>query len=414
MLLAAHPTGNAFAHNLALGLIEHNLLSEFWTCLDWPKNEGLLHMLPDAWTREARRRQLPETIKPFAHLAPTRELIRLFGHKLGLGPWIGKEKSTWSVDGVYRGLDQRVSRRLSQLKGVKGVYLYEDGAANSFAKARQLGLRTFYDLPIGHWKASRRILTEEAELSPEWAGTLKGNFDSDQKLARKDQELELADTVFVASSFTRSTLIETPSGQGKDIVLVPYGAPVVTDAFPVAQRHHGEPLRVLFVGSLGQRKGLRYLLEAIARLGSGFELTLIGRPPSANCAPLAKALQTHRHIAALPHQEIFAEMRRHHVLVFPSLFEGFGLVILEAMACGLPVIATPHTAAPDVMTSGVEGCIVPIRSTDAIAAALTDLAEDESRRQSMAEAALQRAKTLTWTTYRSGMAAALHARLGFQ
>src|SRR5690606_19612720 len=133
--------------------------------------------------------------------------------------------------------------------------------------------------------------------------------------------------------------------------------PILANPSPVPQRRSGEPLRVLFVGSLGQRKGLRYLLEAMDHLGGGFELTLIGRPGAANCAPLTKALQTHRHIAALPHQDILAEMRRHHVLVFPSLFEGFGLVLLEAMACGLPVIATPHTAAPDLIESAKEGFI---------------------------------------------------------
>lgn len=410
MLLQAHPTGNAFAHQLAIALVEHGLMGEFHTCLDYPADEGWLSRLPASWTAEARRRRLPSVIKPYARLHPGRELGRLLGHKIGLGPWIGREQSPWSVDGVYRNLDRKVARRLARTPPMRGVYLYEDGAASSFAAAKARGLKTFYDLPIGYWRVARKILDEEAIRSPEWAGTLKGNFDSEAKLARKDDELKLADTVFVASSFTRSTLQAAPAGP-RDIVLVPYGAPAVRpDAVPL-KRAPGEPLRVLFVGSLGQRKGLRYLLEAMQSLGGGFELTLIGRPPLAECRPLTAALQRHRHIGGLPHQSILDEMRRHHVLAFPSLFEGFGLVILEAMACGLPVIATPHTAAPDVMTSGVEGRIVPLRSTEAIAAALTELAEDEPLRQAMAEASLQRAKILTWSTYRHGMAAALHARL---
>lgn len=411
MLLFAHPTGNANAHNLALGLAADGLLAEYWTCLDYPADDRGLRFLPGGLTREARRRRLPDALKPYARLQPGRELGRLLGHKLGLGRWIGREASPWSIDGVYRGLDRRVARRLAAAPGLRGVYLYEDGAAESFAAARRRGLATFYDLPIGYWRAAHRILAEEAERSPEWAGTLKANFDSPAKLARKDRELELADTVFVASSFTRETLREAPGGAGRDVVLLPYGAPAVPAAPAPVARRAGEPLRILFVGSLGQRKGLRYLLEAVETLGPGHELTLIGRPPAAGCAPLERALRRHRHIPALPHAGILDEMRRHHVFVFPSLFEGFGLVLLEAMACGLPVIATPHTAAPDIVEPGVEGFIVPIRSPEAIAARLGELAADEPRRQAMGRAARLRAEAFTWAAYRAGAAAAVRQRL---
>ncbi len=104
-------------------------------------------------------------------------------------------------------------------------------------------------------------------------------------------------------------------------------------------------------------------------------------------------------------------MRRHHVFVFPSLFEGFGLVLSEAMACGLPVIATSHTAAPDLITNGHEGFIIPIRSPDAIAQRLTELSEDEDRRRNMGIRAIQRAQALTWTSYRRNLIAHLRARL---
>lgn len=411
MLLQAHPTGNAFVHNLAEALAEDGLLSEYLTCLDYPRDDRWLRFLPASIRQEAKRRQLPDIVKPLTHLFPGREVARLFGHKLGLGPWIGRESSPCSVDGVYRNLDREVAARLRTTRNLKGVYLYEDGAETSFAAARTRGINTFYDLPIGHWRAARRILKEEAELSPDWAGTLRGNFDSDAKLARKDRELELADTIFVASSFTRSTLSEAPISPDKDVVLAPYGAPAVEPDAAPSIRRPGEPLRVLFVGSLGQRKGLRYLLDAMSSLGPGFTLTLIGRPPDSICPPLAKALERHHHIAALSHAEILREMRRHHMLVFPSLFEGFGLVLLEAMACGLPVIATSHTAAPDLIVDSREGFIVPIRSAEHIALHLSAMADDETSRQAMGAAALRRAAAADWATYRQIMITALRKRL---
>lgn len=411
MILQAHPTGNAFARHLADGLAGARLLSEYWTCLDYPADDRWLRFLPASLLQEARRRRLPDSVKPFARLQPARELGRLLGSRLGLRRLMRHETGPLSVDAVYQSFDRRVAARLRRLPDLRAVYLYEDGAAAAFAAARARGLRTFYDLPIGYWRSARRLLLEEAELSPDWAATLTGNTDSTAKLARKDAELALADTVFVASSFTRSTLADAPSPP-RDVVVVPYGAPSRPPGLVTpARRAPGEPLRVLFVGSLGQRKGVRYLLEAMQRLGPGFELTLIGRPPSVRCDPLAAGLRRHRHIASLPHAEILAEMGRHHVFVFPSLFEGFGLVLLEAMACGLPVVATAHTAAPDIVREGLDGFVIPIRSPDAIAEKLAWLAADEDRRQAFSQRAAEQAAAFTWSRYQAGMLAAIRPRL---
>src|SRR5690606_17728215 len=127
-----------------------------------------------------------------------------------------------SIDAVYRTLDTRVSRRLREESSFRAVYAYEDGAATSFARARESGRLTFYDLPIGYWKAARAILSEEAEREPEWAATLGGNRDSAAKTARKDEELRLADVVLVASSFTLKTLDFAPPFAAP-VAVIPYG-----------------------------------------------------------------------------------------------------------------------------------------------------------------------------------------------
>jgi starch synthase len=415
VILHAHPMGNTFVRELAIGLVESELLTEHWTALDYPERETWLKWLPTAARRQMQRRRLPAVVKPFARLRPWPELGRLFGPSIGLGGLAAHEHGRCSVDRVFRDLDLRVARRLRERPEVRGVYLYEDGAADSFTAARGLGVRTFYDLPIGYWRVARQLLREEAELSPEWAGTLRGNADSDAKLERKDQELALSDTVFVASSFTRQTLMEYP-GKALDVVVVPYGAPLPEAGIRPSIRRSDEPLKVLFVGSLGQRKGLRYLLEAMDRLGgaAGFTLSLIGTLPGLGCRPLVEAVREHRHISSLPHREILAEMRRHHVLVLPSLFEGFGLVLTEAMANGLPIIATSHTAAPDLIQDGVEGCLVPIRSAEQIAAKLVDLRDNEERRQAMGAAAIRRSQEMAWVRYQQVICQTIRDRLSDQ
>ena len=157
------------------------------------------------------------------------------------------------------------------------------------------------------------------------------------------------------------------------------------------------------MGSLGQRKGLSYMLEAIEALGDAVHLTLIGRPTANHCAPLNAALLRHNWIETLPHPQILEQMRQHDVLLFPTLFDGFGLVITEALSQGLPVITTLHSGAPECIRDGVEGFIVPIRSSQAIAERLTLLSGDRQQLAAMRQACLRRAAELSWVGYEQGL-----------
>lgn len=162
---------------------------------------------------------------------------------------------------------------------------------------------------------------------------------------------------------------------------------------------------MLFVGSLGQRKGLSYLFDACRQVRSAVTLTVIGRKPDEPCAALDRELRAVRWIPSCPHPQILAEMAAHDVFVFPSLFEGFGLVLLEALAMGLPVITTPHTAGPDLIRDGVEGYIVPIRDSAAIAGRLERLHRDPGLLAGMSQRARQRAREYSWENYEKTLAA---------
>ena len=409
MILFSHPLGNANARQAALALEEAGLLAELWTCLHWTPGGPAERWLPAGIARELGRRSFPAPVRPKLRTAPWREALRLLAGRLPGGGFLTRhETGPASVDAVFRGLDRAVARRLPALArrgGLRGVYAYEDGAAATFRAAGALGLTRFYDLPIGYWRAGRAIFDEEAAREPRWAATLTGLADSPAKLARKDEELAGADAVVVASSFTRGTLDQAP-GLRSPVHVVPYGAPAPVSAgeADLERRAGGAPLRVLFAGSLGQRKGISYLLEAVRRLGPRVELTLLGGKAVEGCPSLEQAVRAHRWIPSLTHAGVLAEMSRQDVLVFPSLFEGFGLVIPEALSRGLPVITTPHTAGPDLLDDGVDGFLVPIRSPEAIADRLEALF-DPARRREMRHAALRKAALLSWEAYRRGLAA---------
>jgi glycosyltransferase involved in cell wall biosynthesis len=308
------------------------------------------------------------------------------------------------VDAVYFSLARRVARRLPSCPAIKAVYAYDNGALEAFRAAKQLGLKCIYEHPIVYWRKVHEYQREEAELHPEWAPTLGALQDSPEKLARKDEEIMLADLIIVPSQFSKESLAHAP-GLKAPVKVVPYGGPPVgRNAVP----GEGGKLRVLFVGALSQAKGLGYLLQAAARLDRQIELTLIGKRVS-SLIPRQAELDRHRWIPSLPHEEVVNEMSRQDVLVLPSLHEGLPLVIPEAMAQGLVVIATPHAAGPDLITDGVDGFIVPIRSAEAIEEKLDFLRSDAKVLAGMKEAAQQKASARQWKFYRQQIASVARA-----
>ena len=168
---------------------------------------------------------------------------------------------------------------------------------------------------------------------------------------------------------------------------------------------------MLYVGSLGQRKGLSYALDAVQALGAQVSLTLIGRVTAAECLPLQAALGRHRWIETLPHGQILEQMRQHDVLLLPSLFEGYALVISEALSQALPVLTTPNSGATQTIRDGVEGFIVPIRNSCAIAERLQQLVSNRDQLMAMSQACLRRAAELSWAGYEQGLRDAVRQAL---
>ena len=146
------------------------------------------------------------------------------------------------------------------------------------------------------------------------------------------------------------------------------------------------------------RKGLVYLLEAIRLLDpSKFELTLVG-PLLGKGEGLRKYEGLFRHISGVRPQDMPDFYRQADVAVLPSLVEGSALVVLEAMASGLPVIVTPNAGA-DSVRDGIDGFVVPIRSPWRIAERLQWLADNPAARVQMGRAARECALRYDWSVF---------------
>lgn len=403
MIAISHPTGNQNVRNAVEAFYKTRQLAQFYTTIAWNSQSPLAKLLPAGVAETLKRREYNNIPPELISTQPTLEACRLVAAKLKLNFLSAHETGLLCIDNICHQFDKQVAKQLSMQEGLSQIYAYEDAALETFKAAKQKNIQTLYELPIGYWRAAQEIMGDEAKLNPAWASTILSTRESQQKLARKDEELALADKIIVASQFTADTL-KLSAVSNKETILIPYGSPQ-----PVAKanltRH--KRLKVLFVGGLSQRKGLSYLFEAAEYLKDKIELTVIGSR-FANCVPLDAALQTYRYIPSLPHHEILKEMDQHDVFVFPSLFEGFGLVILEAMARGIPVITTAHTAGPDVIADGEDGYIIPIRSSQAIAEKLELLANDNDLLDRLKTAALAKATLFSWTKYQSQLATLLN------
>ena len=395
-VLVSHPTGNANVSAVVRALFEQELLAAFYTCIVWRPESAIARLTPVGLRNTFERRARVQLPAELVRTRPLRELVRNALIRAGKKHLIAAETNSFSIDSVYADLDRYVARSLGHYSQVRAVYAYEDGALHEFRRAHELGKHCIYDLPIGYWRANIKMSQEEAVLQPAWKGTLNSLADSEAKCTRKDQELGLADTVVVPSSFVKETLAMYP-GAPRKIVVNPFGVPAKI-AESRAMTDPDKPLRVLYVGSLTQRKGIAYLFDAIEKAGKAVTLTIIGRKVGSS-ELLDKYCATHRWISTLPNVEILAEMRQQDVFVFPSLFEGMALVTGEALSQGLPVITTPNSGGADILRDGIDGWIVPIRDPEAITARLMQLHDDRALLKQMSDSALEQAAQLHWQGY---------------
>ena len=167
----------------------------------------------------------------------------------------------------------------------------------------------------------------------------------------------MSDHCFVASSFTKRTLIENGADEDK-ITIIPYGIDHNKFTAKTIYSKSNDIFNIIFVGSMVQRKGLADLLQAMRILNSDkIKLTLIGRTFLDNDLLEHFKDVNFSLMSNISHVELLNQLHKSDVFILPSLVEGFAHVILEAMACGIPVIATENTCAPDVLTHNEQGYI---------------------------------------------------------
>jgi len=451
MILFGHPTGNPNSHHAALAHYEAGRLEAF--CVPWFPEKfelnllGLVPGLRSEVARLSRRRFEPLASAPKIQ-GRMGEWRRLAARQAGVeAERLAYEANDWLMKTMTRAL-----RRPS----VTAVHSYEDCSLRQFQEAKRLGKKCIYDMPIGYypwWEEKQKQLARHyAEWVPVGGLPSSRYVRSEQKI----KEMDLADLVLCPSSFVERTIAEFYPD--KKTALAPYGVDgefwcpaeggqqtayglrhtaeggeegaggqatgvrvqgsdgggsllVTSDsrgdehaAYGIRHTANVGPIRFIYAGGCSIRKGIPVLMEAWEKAGlRDAELLLVGSWQLAD-SKLKELPRGVKFLGPVGPERLRELYRESDVFVFPSFFEGFGLVLLEAMACGLPVISTECSAGPDVLDDSC-GRLIKAGDVEHLVETLCWFAHNRDGLKTMKQAARAEAFELSWTRYRADVSA---------
>jgi glycosyltransferase involved in cell wall biosynthesis len=220
------------------------------------------------------------------------------------------------------------------------------------------------------------------------------------RLHQVEASIRLSDCVICHCEIDRKFIVARGWVSPDKIIVIPHGVSptLLQNSAACGQKGRG----LLFVGTWDPGKGIRYLVEAYERAllwHPDLRLSVVGcKVPAAQVLAgfSEHARSTVRVVPALPEEGLREEYAGHDIFVFPSLCEGFGTVFLEAMAYGLAVVGTPVGGMPDIVVDDVSGLLVPLRNSDALAAAISRVWVDGELRRELGSAAQAKAAGYSW------------------
>ena len=408
------------AYQLALALTEAGLLDRLYTDLFWPADRRFpnqLARLVPTFHRQALQRSAAGVPFSRVKLNLWRGFFSLLVERVRRIPAHLRRRAHRSADAA---LGRAAGRRAARTHhGLVSYSYYGYDAMRAYGQPGML----FQVHP--HPATVRRLLREELAAHPDCAESLQQEWElslPEEDFGHLVAEPKLAARFLAASSFTKQSLVEHGADPAA-ITVIPYG--VDLERFRPGPRQpdsaqpdsaqsapaQPSPLRLLFVGRINQRKGVKYLLEALKHFSPDeVQLTICGRVVDS----LSLFRESELPIEIRPFvsgDDLVRAYQNADLFVFPSVAEGFAQVLLESLACGLPILSTTHTAAPDLITEGKEGFIVEPRRPDLLVERIRWCLEHRDELAAMREAARATAEQFTWARFRKDAAAAVRAYL---
>jgi glycosyltransferase involved in cell wall biosynthesis len=291
----------------------------------------------------------------------------------------------------------RKMKREAGRKCVTAVHSYEDCSLWPFEEARRVGKACIYDMPIGYYPAWQDT---EASLARKYADWLPSGGLPSSRFVRPEQkkaEMALADLVLAPSAFTERTIKEYHPH--KLVERAPYG--VDLDFWrPRLIRPQPQRLTFIYGGQIAIRKGMPDLLDAWRQAAlKDARLVLVGAWQLSDQKRHGLPADVEWHPPCEP-ERLRAHFHDADIFVMPSHFEGFGLALLEAMACALVPVASDVTAIADISSPSSFGRIIPAGNSEALVEALQWASDHRDLLPAMGRAARRHAEHYTWESYR--------------
>jgi starch synthase len=392
-VLVSHPN-TQYVHRLLLALLSGKRLGHFFTSLFYQPDRflsGWYKYFPSFVKTKLepllRRRKFsgvpPEMITHFPLLEMTREL------KKRLNP--GADDQYYLE--MAEAFDKKVSSHPA-LPDADVLVGYEMACEESFRKVRSRGGINILDLAQVHY----RTIEEMALTFPGFRYLVADRPFFNRVNLRKQRELNLCDYIFCLSSFAAASLKKEGFPADKIFEVNLGYDPAVF--YPKENYNTGSTFRLRYVGTLTRRKGLDQLLECYATLRERYpaiELTLVG--PMGDASDLLKSS-----VIPFTHYPFTepAELRRLYqeadLFVFPSYLDSWAMVVIEAMACGTPVIVTENTGASDAVRKG-GGHIIETGNRQQLLDSIENLYSDRPALEKLGREAAATARAYTWENY---------------
>lgn len=386
-ILLSH-SGKQHCYKLALSLDKLGRLgrlatSTYYDPVRFPDRIFLRFRQADSFLRKRHENGLSDKVARFPFFEIPELILRLlFGNSR-----IAQE-AVCARDALF---DKFVSATQMREWGI--FWGFQGSCLESLKSARRKKILAIVEFATGHVEAAIDILEKERLKNPEWKDSINNLYFPDWYLKRLREEPFYADYCVVASEFSGKTLESAGVGKSK-ILRLPLGVDI--DKFVFKKRAIKDKFRILFVGGIGQRKGIKYLLDAVKKLDSSNIILKIAGPVIGSGRAFRSYSGYYNYLGTLGTDQVIKAMHESDCLVLPSLFEGFGLVIPEAMATGMPVIASTSSAAPEIIREGIDGFLAEPADTDGLAAKLEWLLKNRKKAVKMGENARERVKAFSW------------------
>ena len=376
-----HP-GLQHSHQLALALHEHGRLKLFCSAVPiLSTDEPLPWWLPAKLSRRIKRVAIPAELR--CHPVPFYAGVRA----ARLSTSAASQSDL--THRMFHMFDWWASRKVLKLRP-RVVVAYENSAMHTFEAARQIGARCILDLPSIHHEAAASLLD-----------TPRTSYESEIN-RRKDIEVESADLIITCSNLAAETYLRrgVPTDKVRSILLGASLPSSVQQPAPV----ENETLTFVFAGSFSHRKSGDHLIEVFRRLELekiAIRFYLVGGVAEHDLLEQLQNISTVTLVGQVSQPQLFATLRAADCLILPSRFDAFGMVAIEALACGTPVIVSSQTGAKEVVQL-FPGCgwIVEANPQSIYECILARYLDRSTLRAARASA-LAAATSFTWERYRS-------------